>query len=147
MPARNAPMIAARPICAANAARPKQRITTRKKRGLRELRRVEDVGPSRHDAGAAERDEGDERGRGGDNHRDRVRVDAALVCDPDGNGQQDHRQDVVDDSRAKNGSRRLRREGTHLEQHRRRDPNARRSRAAPINTLVSALSPATVPAP
>ena len=89
-------MIAARPISAARAASPRQRITAGSRGDSENFGAASVPGHRRMTRCPAEGEEADERERERDDDREADDVRAAGGH-TDGNGQDEHRQDVVDD--------------------------------------------------
>ena len=104
IPARKAPISAARPIPAAKAARPRQRSTAGSSGESAKRGAFSSCGRRRQQLGAAERDEGDEGDRDGQREGDLADVDAAFGGHPDRDREQDQGEDVVDHGGAEHGA-------------------------------------------
>ena len=120
-------MMAARPMLAAKAASPRQRMTAGRRGDCREPRRVQQTWPTLHQPHATDREESEEPHR--KPHRDgqRGEVDSVVAAESDRQREQQHGQDVVYHRGAQDRPGGPPAEHVELDQHCRRDAHARRN--------------------
>ncbi len=126
MPARNAPMMPARPISPATTASPMHSSTAGRIGESANRGAVSSPGCAAQQPAAAEGHEPDEGGGEARRDEDAPRVDGAVRGDADGDREHEDRQDVVDDRRAQDRASGPRAHGAELGEHGGRDADARR---------------------